>query len=246
MARPWISNRSTITIASCAIAVAFLAGVFTNNPAGAEDGPKETILGPATAVDLQGKDSMAIRLHVAEERLAWGDQPQQRIYSTGYVHIGKVLAALMQGASYQEDQAQLQEELLAAQKQIVAGLESVQERMDGLPQDDPEYPEIAKEAQTLFQQREQFLQRANAAKAMLGAEHVERAYRELVDAVNVVADRMHIDIVERFIPTDDSFETPPGPQAFNAAMLQIRLRSVLRYPDGSDITDEVLEELGVE
>ena len=67
-----------------------------------------------------------------------------------------------------------------------------------------------------------------------------------VDAINVVADRLDIDTVHRFIPTDDSFEIQPGPGAFQAAMLQIRLRSVLRYPEDLDITSDVLEELGIE
>jgi hypothetical protein len=115
-----------------------------------------------------------------------------------------------------------------------------------LTPDDSEFEAISKEGQGLLQQRDMLIQQANAAKATLGAEQVERAYRELVDAINVVADRLEIDMVHRFIPTDDPFEVQPGPGAFQAAMLQIRLRSVLRYPEDIDITSEVLDELGIE
>ncbi|MFT5206085.1 MAG: hypothetical protein ACI9GC_001394, partial [Phycisphaerales bacterium] len=52
----------------------------------------------------------------------------------------------------------------------------------------------------------------------------------------------NIDMVLRFIPQDTDLihETP------EATMMQIRLRSALRLPEGIDVTDEVLSELGLE
>lgn len=236
------------TLISLSVGFIIAIGLTTmpTSMAEADEDSAGPTLGPAAAIDLTSGKQTSLRLHVEEDRLAWGDLPQQRVYSTGYVHIGKVLSALLQGASFVEEKENLQQELLNAQERIISGLERVQDRMDSLSPDDSEYQEVAQEGQALLQERERFMQQANGAHAMLAAEHVERAYRELVDAVNVVADRMEIDVVERFIPTDDSFEVPPGPQALNAAMLQIRLRALLRYPESSDITDEVLEELGLE
>ena len=140
----------------------------------------------------------------------------------------------------------LQDELQEMQQSLLEAFQSVQERIKDLTPEDSEFEAISKEGQGLFKQREAFIQQAIVATAMLRAEQVERAYRELVDAINVVADRLDIDTVHRFIPTDDPFEIQPGPAAFQAAMLQIRLRSVLRYPEDLDITSDVLEELGIE
>jgi hypothetical protein len=213
---------------------------------GADDKTQAPTLGPASSVTLENEDAESLTLIVAEKRLAWGDAPQKRLYSAGYVHIGKALSALLKGDSFIEENEALQGELQAAQQALMEAFKSVQERIEGLTPEDSEFEAISKEGQGLLQQRDRLIQQANVAKATLGAEQVERAYRELVDAINVVADRLEIDLVHRFIPTDDSFEVQPGPGAFQAAMLQIRLRSVLRYPEDIDITSEVLDELGIE
>ena len=44
-----------------------------------------------------------------------------------------------------------------------------------------------------------------------------------------------------FIPTDDEFTQGDS----SAAMLQIRLRTFLRYPDRDDITEDIAEELNI-
>jgi len=213
---------------------------------GADDKAQAPTLGPASSVTLENEDAESLTLIVADKRLAWGDSPQKRLYSAGYVHIGKALSALLKGDSFIEENEALQGELQAAQQALMEAFKSVQERIEGLTPEDSEFEAISKEGQSLLQQRDRLIQQASVAKATLGAEQVERAYRELVDAINVVADRLEIDLVHRFIPTDDPFEVQPGPGAFQAAMLQIRLRSVLRYPEDIDITSEVLDELGIE
>jgi len=231
-------------VAIAAISLLYAARFTTHAEADGEI--KAPALGPASSLSLESESGDTITLQVDEKRLAWGDQPTKRVNSVAYVHIGKALAELLQGESFIEENQALQEELLAAHQSITEAMEAVQAKMQGITPDDPEFEAISQEGQAVLQQRERFTQQANTAKAMLSAEQVERAYRELIDAVNVVADRLEIDIVHRFIPTDDSFEIKPGPGAFQAAMLQIRLRSVLRYPEDLDITSEVMEELGIE
>ena len=81
-----------------------------------------------------------------------------------------------------------------------------------------------------------------ARTGKLESEYLESSYREMIDAVNVVADRMKIDIVYRFTPPSEEFETD-NPRA---AMSTIRMRSALRYPDDLDITDAVADELGLD
>ena len=76
----------------------------------------------------------------------------------------------------------------------------------------------------------------------LAAEQIESAYRRLVEAVEVVADREKIDLMFRFIPTAKAFEA----ETMEAAGLQVRERTFLRSPESLDLTAEVLKELGVE
>ncbi len=236
----------TALLTAVATALLLLGADRLMTSAGAEDKVAGPSLGPASSLTLENAEAESITVRVEEDRLAWGAHPQQRVHSVAYVHIGKALAALLQGASYQEELTQLNEELADAQQAIADAFEAMQEKMQGVTPDDPDYEVIGQEGQQLLQQRDRFVQQANAAKATLGADQVERAYRELVDAVKVVSDRLGIDTVHRFIPTDDPFEVAPGPQAFQNAMMQIRLRSVLRYPEDADITGNVMEELGIE
>ena len=59
---------------------------------------------------------------------------------------------------------------------------------------------------------------------------------------SALADRLDIDIVERFIPTEDEFSGV----SIETAMQEIRLRSALRYPEACDISSEVREELNLQ
>jgi hypothetical protein len=242
--KQFTTPRLALLVAFAALSLLFIDRFTTRVEADGET--KAPALGPASSLILESELGETITLKVDDKRLAWGDQPTKRVNSVAYVHIGKGLAGLLQGESFIEENQALQEELIAAMQSITEAFETVQAKMQGITPDDPEFEAINQEGQAVLQQRERFTQQANTAKAMLGAEQLERAYRELVDAVNVVADRLEIDTVHRFIPTDDSFEIKPSPGAFQAAMLQIRLRSVLRYPEDIDITSEVMEELGIE
>ena len=93
--------------------------------------------------------------------------------------------------------------------------------------------------QGLMQEYQQFAQMAQGRMAQLQAEQLERSYRDLIEAVEVVADKAEIDLVYRYIPTSEPFMNSSVEQA----MLQIQMRPFLRYPDSIDLTTRVLEEL---
>ena len=93
--------------------------------------------------------------------------------------------------------------------------------------------------QGLMQEYQQFAQMAQGRMAQLQAEQLERSYRDLIEAVEVVADKAEIDLVYRYIPTSEPFMNSTVEQA----MLQIQMRPFLRYPDSIDLTAKVLEEL---
>jgi hypothetical protein len=73
------------------------------------------------------------------------------------------------------------------------------------------------------------------------AQQIEEAYRELVAAVEIVAERREVDLVIRFMPTGDPFEA----DTLMTAREQVLGRTFLEYPDAIDLTAEVLRELGI-
>ena len=75
----------------------------------------------------------------------------------------------------------------------------------------------------------------------MGAEQFERAYRELVAAVETVAEKESIDLVYRFYPTAKPFET----ERMGEALSQIQSRVFLKYPEAIDITPEVMKALNL-
>ncbi len=93
-----------------------------------------------------------------------------------------------------------------------------------------------------MQEYEQWRRERARRRGKLAAHQIEDSYRELVAAVEVVAERLDIDLVFRFIPTTNEFQALNPPQAYTA----VRARLALKYPEALDITDQVLEELALE
>ena len=221
-----------------------LSQLIGHTPSSAVAEDKDTTLGPAAAITLDpaDEDGAALTMRNEDDRLAWGSHPQQRLWSMGFVHLGPVLTQLMNAEALQEEMQELTEELQGIDTEFQEGLMEIQQEMDGVDPEAPEAQEIFQRGQMLYQEYQQFQQAANARQQQMGASHLESAYREITAAVNVVADRLDLDIVMRFIPPDDEFVITNEAAAVN----QIRLRSLLRYPDACDITSDVLEELNLE
>ena len=207
----------------------------------AEDETKAPALGPASSLDLVEEDGKSIELKAVDGRLSWGDEPQQQIHSVAYVHIGALLSPLMEAEERVEERRTLAERIQEDAQVMIDELDSIQAEMEGLDTAEGEGQELIQRGQQLAQQLQAFRQQAQAVQEASMAKQLEQCYKEIVTGVNVVADRRNIDTVYRFIPTEDEFSI----QDINTAMSQIRLRSVLRYPEDSDITEEVAEELNL-
>jgi len=209
-----------------------------------DEAKADPTLGPAAAIELVDRSDEGTELTLRNEagRIAWGEHPQQRSWSVGYVHIGPMLNQLMDSEEYKEEREELSNELKEKDEEIMALLQEIEEEFNELGEEDAGRQEIMQRGQALYQEYQQFQQQAEMLQQGLAADQLERSYRELIAAVDVVADRLDIDIVQRFIPTEDEF------QGLNieTAMQEIRLRSVLRYPEACDITSEVSEELNLE
>ena len=226
------------------LALASLSQLTGHAPATAVAVDADTALGPATALTLDAakEDGTALTLRNEDDRLAWGSHPQQRLWSIGAVHLGPILTQLLESETILEEKQELTDELRGIDAEFQERLMEIQQEMDGVDAEDPEAQEIFQRGQMLYQEYQQFQQAATLRRQQMGATHLEMAYREITAAVNVVADRLEIDLVIRFIPPDDEFVLTNEA----AAVDQIRLRSLLRYPEACDITSDVLEELNLE
>lgn len=239
-ARERMLTWSTLLTLTCLVLLTLLRP--QGNMALAEDEAKAEALGPASSVVLVSDDSPTVRLRAMEGRLAWGDEAQQRTQAVAYLHIGALLPPLMQREERIEERQSLRDRLTEEAQIMIDELDKIKTDIEELsPEDETAQAQIQR-GQQLAQQLQAFRQQAAALEEAQAAEQLEQCYRELVTAVNVVADRDKIDTVLRFIPTDDPFT----PADVSGAMLQIRLRTLLRYPEKSDITEDIAEELNLD
>ncbi len=198
-------------------------------------------LGPATSLILTGEDEPLV-LRNNTGHLAWADNVHAQAYSVGFVAPGKAMDPLLQAEQYTEERQELQDELRAQDQGFQQRIGAYEQQNANVTPDDPRAAEVQQTFQAMLAEYEQWRTEANAQLGQLRADHIEKAYRDMLAAVEVVAERQGIDIVLRFIPTADDFGAINPPQAF----LATQQRLALVYPEALDITDAVLEELSIE
>ena len=221
-----------------------LAG-YNSMPAHASSMYEGVTLGPATSLILEQEDDEGKEMTIrnVDERLSWGANAHQHAYSIAFVHIGEILNQLMMSGEFQEERTELSGDIESQEEAFREQLDSIQKEWDELAPDAPEREDVSRRGQQVVQEYQAFQDQVNRMRQEMTSAHLERAYRELVAAVNVVSDTMDIDVVFRFIPTDDEFQAAA---AGGSAMQEIRMRSLLRYPEALDITSDVLEELDLD
>lgn len=198
-------------------------------------------LGPADALILsagEGKD--ALRVSAMDGRIGWGDRATNRAWSIAAVDIDKIMKKLLDGASYLEKRDELRERIEKGEADFQKRAEEIEQRFPipagGMP------PAEGQQAfQALEQEYRQFRQGAIAESDKLTAEQFEAAYRELVAAVETVAEKEAIDLVFRFQPTADPFEAKAPAESVD----RIRARTFLKYPSQVDITADVMKALNI-
>lgn len=225
-----------------AIVVACLALLRIGGSSGVADpvGHWLETLGPAKSLELTGTDPLLVRN--ADGRIGWGEEPTSRAWSIGSVHIDDVIKKLLQTEDYLGEREELQTELKEIEAEFNERAQEIQGEYGEIGEDDPQFPEAQGRMQALMQEYQQFTQLSRGRITKLEAEQLERSYRELIEATEIVADQRSIDFVFRFIPTAEAF----GTQNAEQAMLQIQLRTFLKYPEAVDITGQVIEELDLE
>lgn len=200
------------------------------------------VLGPAEAVKLV-EDGKETTVRSKSGRLAWGDGEFRQTYTVGFVDIGRALNPLMEAGDMKEERENLRKELEAVEKDYQTRLEEFGQQLRGLDQNSPEFREKYEAATKLYEEYQQWGRDiALKRRDELDVKHLQRAYKEMTNAVNIVADRLGVDIVLRFIPAEQEFKAINAEQA----LTEIRLRAAVKHPDKLDITSEVLEELNVQ
>ena len=198
-------------------------------------------LGPAESLKLvEGDKEIAVRNRAG--RLAWGDGDFKQAYSVAFVDISKALNPLMDSQAFKEERETLRKELETAETEYKGKLDAYGEEIQAMDRESPQAQEKLGEARKLYEEYLDWGQKAMARRNELDARHLQQAYREMTSAANVVADKLGVDIVLRFIPTDAEFKATDAEQA----LTEIRLRSAVKYPERLDITTEVLEELSIQ
>jgi len=197
---------------------------------------------PADSIALQGThDASPLTLRQVEGRLAWSDRASDRVYSQGVVHLSPIMNALMEQPELVAEREALKNELAAAEKTYQEELAGLRERGERLNQESPAFRGAYEQYMTATDRYRAWQEEAVQRSGKLDASHLERVYRQLLDAIDRVAAREQIDLVHRFVPRDEPFGAENPQQAMNA----IRLRPLLRIPSGLDLTEQVMAELGL-
>jgi Skp family chaperone for outer membrane proteins len=199
------------------------------------------VLGPTDSVVLAGSDG-DVTIKNNDGRLSWGDKKTSTVWSIGFMETGKALSQLLKAGHFIEDRDDLEEELMGTISETRSALEAVAEEAKNLEPDNPKRIEIRQQWERLYDEFQRLQKIGANARSVLMAKQMQESYEEIVEAVNVVSERMNIDIVLRFIPPDGEFDQGNP----DSTIMQIRLRTALRLPEGIDITNEVLAELGLD
>lgn len=208
--------------------------------ADAEPSRLEDVLGPADRLVLRGADG-DIDLEARENGVGWGERATDRSWSVGCVDVPRLISTLMDSERFAEDRRALQLEAEEQNRSYEERFKAFQDEVGELTPEDPEFPQAQGRWQGMMQEYQQWQQGTMAVQQKLGAEQVEAAFRELVEAVDIVAEKEGIELVMRFVPVSDPFNV----ESLDLAGDQVRRRLFLRYPDAIDITAKVETELGL-
>ncbi|MCP4836655.1 MAG: hypothetical protein GY895_18040 [Phycisphaera sp.] len=228
-----------------ALLLVLLVAVFSDRPfvgttADAEPSRLEETIGPADRLVLL-RDGKEIDVTAAANGISWGDAPTARAWSLGAVDVSRLLGSLVESERFAADRVSFQEEAESQQREFEERFEAFREEFGELKPEDPDFARAQASWESLRQEFSQWQQGTMAIQQKLASEQIEAAYRELVEAVDIVAERSGIEIVLRFVPVDDPFEA----DNIELTSEQVQRRLMIRYPDAIDLTSKVESELGL-
>ena len=199
-------------------------------------------LGPADALTLSGKDAKSnLVLRNADGRLAFGDQATARVWSIGAVNSDKIMKLLLKSERFEEERKRLEETAKGKDEEFRKRYSELEAKYKDIDPKSPGFEAGRAEVEGFFKEVEGWRKEIGDKLSKLQAEQIEKAYREMTTAVDVVGDRSKLDIVLRFVPTAQPF----GAGNPADSMLQVQVRTFLHYPESIDLTPELLKELSL-
>lgn len=198
-------------------------------------------LGPADALVLSGKDAPLV-VRNSDGRIGWSDDSTARAWSVGCVQLDPVIKAILATDRYLEERKTFEQEAQSQGETFEQRDKALRAKYPDIKADDPNFNQARDEFVALQQEFEKWRLALQQIQAKHMAEQIEKAYREMLSALEVVADRRRIDLVFRFIPADRPFEAGD----VGAVMVAVQARPFLRHPQGMDLTDDIFKELGLQ
>ena len=176
------TKTTQISLASALLIGVISTSLMSNDDTGA--------LGPADSIVLAGDDG-DVTITNSEGRISWGEKKTSTVWSIGFMETGKALSQLLKADHFKETREDLNSELKAEMAIARAALEEVVEEAKGLEKEDPNAVEIRQRWQQLYDEF-QYMQKIGAdARGALLAKQMQESYNEILEAVNVVSERMN-------------------------------------------------------
>lgn len=235
-------RQSFIVIAGSLFA-GFVGGVVAITLSGTTAGASKilaTDLGPADSLILAAPDGM-LSITNKEGRIAWAAAPSARAYSVGCLHIDRVMKGLLASERFTSERKKFENEARSQGEEFESRSKALQSKYSEIKPDDPSFEDAKREFTALQAEYEKWFATLQKIQSKHMAEQVQQAYREMTAALDVVADRQRIDFVYRFVPPDQPFDAVE----LSDAMMQVQGRPFLRVPASTEITEDVLKELGL-
>ena len=182
-----------------------------------------------------------VKLRMVDGHVAFGEQPTARIWSVGAVNSDKVMKLLLRSERFEEERKRLEEAAKGKDEEFRKRFQELEAKYKDLDPKSPDFEAGRAEVESFFKEVEAFRKETGDSLGKLQAEQIEKAYREMTAAVDVVGERAKVDLVLRFVPTAQTFDVSSPADA----MLQVQVRTFLRYPESVDITAEVMKELSL-
>ncbi len=226
------------TFQTIGISTLLIAGAVASTLTGSDE---TGVIGPVDSIQL-GSGEDAITLTSDEGHLSFGEAKTDTVWSVGFMEVGKALTQMMEASHFVEARTEMQQTLEGRLQEARDVLDGIMEEAQALPQDSEEHPAMRQRWDQAMGEFQQLQQAASEQQGALFASQMIEAYEEIVTAVEVVAERNGVDLVLRFISPDEPIETTSP----DVAIMQIRLRTAITYPEGIDLTDDVLAELGLD
>ncbi len=224
------------SVLSSALTAVLVAGLEPSAPARE---PLPTDLGPADALLLSGKDQLRVTNDAG--RIAWGTDASSRAFSFGTVHVGRILTAALESEKYSREREEFEGSMKDKREDFDRRYKELVEKARATDRESPEFPAVREQFEAFQKEFAEWSQAAETEQQTMVARHYDGAYSQIREAVEVVAEKRHIDLVMRFVPPAQ----PLSPAPETELSQQLQARTFLRTPDSIDLTEDILSEMNL-